>query len=203
MVDPIVITYVARKVVEDIRQDRIIDGKLAFELHKHPFIHALREELQPTDIDKIIAMAASSTGPSQHLAFSLLNPYRLDPRVIQIVRSTWDKAENQRDKFFFLWRITDLEDLDKALLEELYTFVIDNWRYFLDNVLIWYGGKNKVMSIVRERLSANPSKCKVWLYLCSSLGSNDNEAINKLLEEHRHGDDFTNRVIDDLLRRVR
>ncbi len=195
-----VVKYVASKVIDDIRSNRIIDDDLAENIDCHPYVDCMRVIIEREDIPKLLVLIDSSSLHVGNLAINLLKKFDHDESVKSFLLSAWEKEKRCERKYKLIWRILDNEDLDSAYHNEIYNFVRQNLHWFLEDQVRWYGGKEQVLDGIKARLKDKTfPKTKNWVYLCGALASSDKESVAQLLREYQESnDEFTARVAKEM-----
>lgn len=104
-----------------------------------------------------------------------------------------------------MWRILDNDEIDIVIHKEIYNFVKDNEKKFLNNCSAWFGGEDQLLKACIDRLN-NPSfaRTKDWAYLYASIGSADKNGVMKLLSLYIDSEnEFTKSVAYELISRIK
>lgn len=144
---------------------------------------------------------AQSRSLAGEFAINLLRKFDQTTVVRLFLISQWKETSEYGRRMRLIWRLLDDEQLEMTLHEDIYAFVKDNFKQFIQEIIRWYGSENAVLSGCRTRL-ADPTfpTTKAWVYLCSAMASADKEAVGILLSQYRTSDDpFTARVANELL----
>lgn len=176
-------SYIADKVMQDLRNSGSIPEHLAADIHRQPYIDPIRSLVRTEDIPTILPLADSKQPKHvQALALSLLKGFEKDSRVRQFFSSLWQTELDFAARQSLMWRILDDPDLDTGFHEEIYDFVKSNWNSWLDNQVRWHGGPENVLESVQQRISdPKTTRTKDWAYLCVSLGATNKENVRALL----------------------
>jgi hypothetical protein len=195
--------YIVHKVIEDVRAGVKFNEDLCEALNTVPLIDSLRMVVEPSDIDKLLALAESpSTIIIGSFALSLLQRYATEERVKTFLQRAWVKADSYSRKLPLMFRLLDDAELDDATRNEMHSFVNRNLEQFLTDVAGWYGGKENVLECCRSRLMAFPPS-KAWVYLISATASPETRYVSELLSEYlSSGDNLTAQVAREMLNRI-
>lgn len=188
------------KALEDIRQNRALDEGLLKALNQYPLIDKLQEFVEESDIPRLMKMAAD-TGVDFVLAVSLLRKFDTRADVKSFFLEQWNQLNDLDHKLELMWRILDDEALDLSVHEDVYTFVRSNMERFVKESVDWYGGVDRVLDVVRSRLS-DPSfpRTKDWAYLCTATGSSDRSAATELVRSYAASkNSFLRKVVKEIL----
>jgi len=148
--------YLAAKVIEDILNDKEISEDLAGELNTYPIIDYIRAEVRGSHFERIENFINSASSIEvRRLGISILNNLIKDEKYARKIKdflcSLWRNSDNET-KLYIMWKLLDFSDLENTFHLELYEFVKENWKAWLQKAVDWCGGKDKVLDVVTKRL---------------------------------------------------
>ena len=194
--DEILLKYIAKKFMEDVRRGRTLDEALCDALRGYPEIEYLREVVLPEDSDDIIDLCKSKNDTVLSLAFGLLHPLAKTKKVKEFIKNLWEELTDYSVRMKLLWRLLDNPDLDIEIHRSLYSFVRENHDRFMKDTAKWV--KGDVMTYVKNRLEDNRfPESKAWIYLL--VASSTEENIDSLLKQYENSDaSIVAEVVKDL-----
>ena len=179
----IVLRYVAKKVIEDIRNGRNLDKDLCDALCAYPEMDYLREVVHPDDADYIIDLWKSGKEPVRSLVFGLLHPLGENKKVKEFLKNLWEETTDYKIKLLLLWRLLDNSYLDVEFHRSIYSFVQDNYKEFIDEVIKF--AKGDVITYAKDRLEDKRfPESKAWIYLIIAASVEEN--IDSLLNQYEN-----------------
>ena len=178
-------SYLATHVIQDIRDGQLLSDGLAVDLDSAPYVRPLRNVVKESDIDILLAMAKTQSESCGLLAITMLKNFVNESKVEKALREMWQNESRFRTKVGVTFRLVDIEGLELAMHEELYAFIKQNLRPFVEWLTKWAGGPNHVYPHCESRLN-DPTftESKNWLYLCRLLGSSDKAKVAALLKRY-------------------
>ncbi len=197
--------YIANKVINDVRHGIFFNDKLADSLDGYPLITYIREKTEESDIPRLLNVINNASLSAGNLALSMLRKFDNKKDIKEYYLSCWKEEKVFIRKFKLIWRLLDDEQLPISLHEEIYQFIRENFDEFLKEISKWYGGKNNVLSSIKERLkdSSFPST-KDWVRLCSVMASPEHNQVVELLKEYQSSDNkFTAFIAQEMLAEVK
>jgi len=191
--DSVVYGYLAKKVMDDLRNKGSLKPELAKELLQKRFAEHLRNEVQKKD--KMMLLSILNSGPvhMRGLVSSLLYKLEIDKAVQQAILELWRKTKKYATKHALLWRLLDFRNdnnqLRDQLHREIYEFIARNWDNFIAFTTSYSGGSDRIMGYVMEQLEkinkGHFPKEKTWVYLCVACASNDKTSVLKLFDKYK------------------
>lgn len=207
IIEPILVSYLAEKIMEDIGRGSKLNGDLVMAIYKYPFIDRIRVLVKPSDRDAILSLVSASESDVVVWSFAvggLLRSLQGDPKVRSLFEDSWRTYRSFDRRYHLLFRLLDYTDLDPVLRDEIWEFVKANFQEFVFERVDWYGGADEVLGSVQGRLD-DPSfpDHKKWIYLVSVLASSDHDGARMLLQRYADsGDAFTRMVARHVLEKA-
>jgi hypothetical protein len=197
----VLLDYLCKKVIEDIRQGTTIDDKLLISLNEKKYVQTLRNLVEDSDISILMQMTESSDRGKFLIAINLVRKFVDRPEIKNFLKELWQKNADYERRLVLMWRILDDEELNKKFHEEIYNFVKNNFSRFSTDCADWHGGADRVLESCKLRLSDQSfPRTKDWAYLCIAIGSSNKYSIVKLLKSYESNSDaFVRKVSTDLL----
>jgi len=194
---PIILDYIAKKILQDIRDGQVIDSLLADELNSLEFIDSLRNLTVPEDRPMLEELANSEIPNTSALATAiLLNPS--DPNNFLV---EWDSPTTTYErKMTMMWRLLDNEHLDETIHQAIYGFVCENLDNFKKDCKAWFGNEGDPIVAINARLKDSRfPRTKDWAYLCAALSSPSTQDVKDLISRYKTAENkFVASVASDL-----
>ena len=192
----IILRYVAKKVLEDIRNGRDLDEDLCGALRTYPELDYLREVVRLEDADRIIALCQSKKELIQFLALGLLQSLGNNEKVKKLLKNLWEESTDYTIRLPLLWRLLDNPYLNVEIHRTIYSFIRDNYNQFISDQIKW--AKGDVITYVKNRLEdSRYPESKAWIYLLIAASSEEN--IDHLLNQYENSEaSIVGEVVKDL-----
>lgn len=194
--NPIILRYVAKKVMEDIRNRRDLDKDLCDALCAYPEMDYLREVVRPYDADYIIDLWKFGKEPDRSLTFGLLHPLGKNGKVKEFLKNLWGKSTDYTIRIKLLWPLLDNPYLNVEFHRSIYSFVRDNYNQFIADIIKF--AKGDVIAYAKDRLEDKRfPESKAWIYLIIAASVEEN--IDSLLNQYENSDaSIVAEVVKDL-----
>ncbi len=163
-------------------------------------VDKLRDLVEERDIPKLMEMVMA-TGVDFELAVSLLRKFDTRADVKSFLLDQWNRFDDFEHRIVLMWRVLDDENLDLNVHENIYTFVKNNKERFMEEIVEWYGGAERVLDAVKSRLSDSSfPRTKDWVYLYLATGSSDRNAATELVKSYANSKNgFLRKVVEEVL----
>ena len=194
--ESVLLKYIAKKVIEDIRNGRDLDEDLCDALCAYPEMDYLREVVRPDDADFIIDLWKSGKEPVRSLTFGLLHPLGNNEKVKEFLENLWEESTDYTIRMKLLWPLLDNPYLDVEFHRSIYSFVDDNYKQFIADIIKF--AKGDVITYAKDRLEDKRfPESKAWIYLIIAASVEEN--IDSLLSQYENSDaSIVAEVVKDL-----
>jgi hypothetical protein len=195
--------YVARKVVEDLRQGKGLDEDLLLEVRVFPLIDDIRSLIRPDDLQFVRGLLNSPEITRFRFGLSLVRKIQHLAGVREVLENLWATSPDAKIREAVIWALTQYPDTPRSKHREFFRFFLDNPKEFYDELVTWFGGTDKIISGSQARLSDPGFHAKRWMYLwCLAFAPERDEARSIVAKYTDDPDDLTREVAQQAMQRL-
>lgn len=175
-------TISASQVIQDCRDGTTQSDEFYRRVNSVAPVTALRNLIEPQDATWIDAMLDSGSTAQKKFALDLTKPLANNLLVAQRLRQMWGHEQDPLVRQSLLFALLNVEQLDEAIRRRIFDWMKENWDAFLESVTNWYGGKDRILDLIKQRAD-DPSfiKAKHWIYLCCAVASGQHAERRKFI----------------------
>lgn len=177
------LNYLAEVIVSDLRKGLWFPPQLVQDVRSYPLVNFTRRCIQPADKDWLLDLMKSSDYEKFFLGCVLAKEIQHLAEIKGLLFKLWaeNKSEGSRG-ICLMWGLLNYDDLPIELHREIFSFIIKNWEIWKADHLVFAGGVENVISVAKARLADESfPKSKHWIYLLSLKLSNNQNAMNELV----------------------
>lgn len=160
------LTYIAKKLVEDIRNGYPFSKPLLLDMNSFPIVDYLREEINEQDSSIILSLINHPNFDYAYLGLNLVNKVLYLQEIQKALFDLWAKEEcDYKLRYFLMWPILNIETTNE-LRQEIYRFATQNYGRWIEDCVTFAGGKEKVVEFSFQRFYDKKFPLsKRWIYI--------------------------------------
>ncbi|HHD63117.1 MAG TPA: hypothetical protein ENK96_01860 [Desulfobulbaceae bacterium] len=195
MNEPVVFSYLAEKVSEDIRKGSL-KPEIALALRIFPFKAYIREKLSIDDVVHITRLFKNKNDEIKAFALMISSPFQKDENVKQAILDLW---KNDRGSFLVgfnsIYRLLVYEDITSNLREEFFGYIKKHWKEWKQKLVTFYPEPKRIIPFAKSRIN-NPNflKWKKWIYLVEVACSPEKKNAKAFLDNFKTSDPFEEKI---------
>ena len=196
MDEKVIFTYLAEKVIEDIRKNTL-KPDIALALSIYPFNDYIRESLSIDDITHVTTLFRNKSDEIKAFALMICRPFQKDDSVKQAILDLWknDNGSFPVD-FATIYRLLEYENITSERRNEFFDYIKRNWGEWAKKLIASYPEPSRIIPGATERIE-NPDfpEWKKWIYLVEVACSPENDKAKLFLDNFDTTDnDFRDEV---------
>ncbi len=202
--DAKLLTYVAGKVLRDLKSGHSFDPELSDALVSMEVADALRRSVSENDQEWLLPLLVDSAEGTLNVVLAVIRPFQNGARIRDRLMALWRSGSSERIKNGLVYRLLDYPDLPICVHEEIFRWFLDNREYHRAKCIEWYGGTHRVVDGALTRLQdpAFPAS-KAWVRLLQVFWFAEAGCARKIIQPYAtHDEPFVRNVAEQLLDRL-
>jgi hypothetical protein len=180
--EPIIRSYLAERIIEDISEGNFPSNELAEELYKFPLIDDLRNRVSIKHLNSIISIIDEKNTSLCKLGVGLLAKLMKYKKAYHLAVKLWEHNKYSMEiKIAIQFRLLESHHLDQLLLNDLVDFTFDNWEEWLKIENNWIG--DEILIVCEQRINEVIDQ-KKWIYICVAAAHKNKDEALKFIQSH-------------------
>ena len=183
MDEKVIFTYLAEKVIEDIRKNTL-KPDIALALRIYPFNNYIRPMLVKDDIGHIKVLFKNPSDEIKAFALMISRPFQGDDGIRKTILGFWEDANKSfLVAFDSIYRLLEYEDITSQHKKEFFDYIKSHWTQWKQKLPPCYPEPSRIIAGATERIE-NPDfpEWKKWIYLVEVACSPDNDKAKSFLD---------------------
>lgn len=183
MNEPVVFSYLAEKVIDDIRKD-VLKPEIALAMTMYPFNDYVRERLEEQDLKYILNLLEDENTELKAFGLMISRPFQDREEIKKTILEIWNNEVNKSFLLGFgcIYRLLEYNDITSGFQDQFFGFIKDHWDQWKEKLVSCYPAPSRILDGARSRIN-NPDfpEWKKWIYLIEMACSPDVDNARDLL----------------------
>ena len=198
MDEQIIFSYLAEKVIEDIRKNSL-KPDIALALRIYPFNNYIRPMFTKDDVGHIKVLFKNPSDQVKAFALMICRPFQEDDGIKKNILDFWkDDNKSFLVAFDSIYRLLEYEYITSQHKKEFFDYIKSHWHLWREKLIASYPEPSRIIPGATERIE-NPDfpEWKKWIYLVEIACSPEKNKAKLFLENFDTTDnDFRGKVKD-------
>ncbi|HHD63116.1 MAG TPA: hypothetical protein ENK96_01855 [Desulfobulbaceae bacterium] len=182
MDEKIIFSYLAEKVIEDIRKGTL-KPEIALALRIYPLNDYIRQILAKDDVEHITKLLKDKNDEIKAFALMISRPFQKNESVKQAISDLWKKDKGSfLVGFDTIYRLLEYEDITSERRVEFFDYIKEHWAEWKEKLISCYPEPSRIIPGAKSRIeNADFPEWKKWIYLVEVACSPDVDNARDLL----------------------